>query len=986
MTQAAMPLKERRQVVKNALRGVGYEDAHVRFDWAVSDHEALARWRADDDPTKLPSGVPARLDVIAFCDERERNWATTAFVAEVDKLDLVSNKERGRDRARRLFELTASPTALFAGNGRADLWLKCWQGDELDLVRDIPFDEEPLRREFRKHRQDVDREALARLRGGQRYLFDAVYDACREDLVQFLHRGLSKATWLAPSLWGKGTENKAEKKELERDREALSRVAIALLAARILEDKDFFGPRNQSTDARQILHEAEHAANGFFTEAIGVDLARLGQRLAPSMVEEMLRCLIAHLTGPASFSLVTAEMLGYLYEKALVAERRRGGELELNGIHYTPRSLAQHVLDRIPLEELRPSQRCVLDVACGSGSFLLSATQRLREAFDAREPDAEDNLLDHLRNRVIGNDTDRIAVLVARLAYLLEHWIRPGESVGVPEPNRWWFKDALTLTRDDFGPAQPTVIVGNPPFSAIPGGEQLASQFLLRMLTLLAPGGFLGIVMPGAFLKMRRQKAGPARKTLLDSCELLEVWELPLRAVGLRARQETCVTIARRRGERTCGQGAALFKATYSSQTSAVADLREHLRSSWTFAASGLPGRPDRSWSEDTTCRIIASPIDSVWRRMDLDRTLSRLSVGGTGIDAPFNSSSFSARPRRGFVPYLHTQKRLSPYFLTEFDWKNDPDAEHNYVDPDTCRWPKRRLWPLYRAPKVLVRSRTNRNSAMQLAAAYDDSGVFPEHDFRCVALRRVSRENPDWANGVLAKDSERALLFWLTAVLNSPIAHAWVATCSPPRGLLEIVLNSLPLPVEYDPEIAKLVARTSKVARPKEGETPLWDARIAADSSEYMALAAEINDRVISSYGLNRRDHEAIKKFLRGMTEPWVEAEERAHLPRPGATYRRITGKLLSVDVKRQQVTLDLPRYRRKAGGPVTVPLPKHMPGWVLRGETDFTCLAPADKRDPADLQDPWLLREFRPLPFSYLEPGEIEGLAGFRALEATV
>ncbi|HUT88062.1 MAG TPA: N-6 DNA methylase [Thermoguttaceae bacterium] len=389
MSQGAGEVQERRALLLSVLSDVGYSEAHVQCDWQVSDHDELRRWREDDDPQSWPDGSPSRLDVVAFYDEREHNWDTTALVAELDRLDLTQNKESGFARARQLFELTAAPCTLFAGNGTADLWLKCWQCPE--LIRDIPFDQASLRSRFRQHRRDLEREALARLRGGQRYLFDGVYHARREELVQFLHRGLSKATWLGDVLPKKGSE-----KEYEEERRAFFRVAIALLAARILEDKGFFGTSGQTTNAREILANAEHAANGFFQQVVSEDLGRLDKRLKTHRVNGMLECLMAHLTGPASFSMVPPESLGYLYETALTAERRRGKDVELNGIHYTPRSVAQHIVDRIPVEELRPSERLVADIACGSGSFLLAATERLRDVFDAREHDAEASVLDHL--------------------------------------------------------------------------------------------------------------------------------------------------------------------------------------------------------------------------------------------------------------------------------------------------------------------------------------------------------------------------------------------------------------------------------------------------------------------------------------------------------------------------------------------------------------------------------------------------------------
>jgi hypothetical protein len=969
-------IRQRQAILRGALSEVGYSDPYIQLGWQVSNTDELRRFGQDQNPQNWPEGKPWRLDLVAFHDEREHNWATTAFAAEVNRPDLLRDREAGARWAKQVFDTTAAPNVLFGGNGSADLWLKCWLQPQ--LVRDIPFTPDALKQHFRKHRSDLDREALARLRGGQHYLFDGICNARREELAQFLHRGVSKATWLSPILLGK---------ERKKDREALSRIAIGLLAARILEDKGFFRSRDQTTDAREILHRAEQRANGFFQTVIARDLANLDADLGTRQINEMLRCLMAHLTGPASFSMVTPEMLGHLYETALVAEREqsRDSTVELDGIHYTPRSLARHILGRIPLEELPPSQRYVLDMACGSGSFLLAGTQRLEEVFDGREADAEASVTEHLGSHVIGNDTDEIARLVTRLAYLLEHWVKTGRAQDVPEPRRLWGDDALQLTPERFADTPLSIIVGNPPFGAAAGGEQMANQFLLKALELLAPGGFLGMVMPGSFLKMRRQKAGPVRSRLLDMCELMEVWEQPLQTIGLTARQETCVIIARKRRQPDGKRAPALFKATYSSQSSAVRALRDELRSTWTFAASGAPGRPGVSWRQDRNARIIASPIDAVWRRLDLERNLSSLSVSGTGIDAPLSHASFSEGEVSGYFPYLRSQKRLRPFLILAEDWKNDPDPQHNYLDPSTAFWPKKRLWPLYEGPKIVIRCDTNRNARLQIAAAFDDASVFPDHHFRCVGLRAESALDKRWA-GLLAPNLDaRSVLLWLTAVLNSPVAHAWVATCSPPRGLLEVVLDTLPLPSRFDPAVPKLVERTRDPRRSTTDDLPVWTTVLGGAQDDFMRLAAEINDRVLASYGLGNEDIASLANFLKGMTEPWVDGNESAHLPNPGITYRRITGKVFGVDVTQQTVTLDLPRYSRRAGQPITIPLPKHMPGWALRDGVEFTCLVPASRRAPDDLTNPWLLREFRALPYSYLEPAEIERMAGYRNLEAT-
>ena len=148
----------------------------------------------------------------------------------------------------------------------------------------------------------------------------------------------------------------------------------------------------------------------------------------------------------------------------------------------------------------------------------------------------------------------------------------------MPEPKALWGRDALGLRPQDFGGVLPSVVVGNPPFGRAGRGQQAANHFLSKALELLAPGGFLGMVMPGGFLKMRRQKGRAMRGHLLDTCELLEVWEQPLQTVGLTARQETCVVIARKYAPGQRHRHPVLFKSTYSSRKSAIRALREELR------------------------------------------------------------------------------------------------------------------------------------------------------------------------------------------------------------------------------------------------------------------------------------------------------------------------------------------------------------------------------------------------------------------------
>ena len=694
--------------------------------------------------------------------------------------------------------------------------------------------------------------------------------------------------------------------------------------------------------------------------------------------------------------MVTPEMLGHLYENALRVQRRQGKDLELNGVHYTPLSLTRNVLARIPLEELPPSKRYALDIACGSGTFLLAAST-LRTAFDANEADAGSSVVHHLREHVIGNDRDGIALHVANLTYLLEHVIETGNADAVPSP-RLWGKDALGLVLEDFGDNRPSIIVGNPPFGRSTDGHQLANKFLLKAIELLAPGGFLGMVMPGAFLKMMQRGGTTAtRKQLLQECELLESWEMPLGAVGLSARQETCVLIARKKKnepKEVNDHKAVLFKVTYSSNKEAIQAQRDYLRSTWTFLASGLPGRPSSSWSEDETLNHREPPRSRMAKGRMGSSSVRTLRPCGGDHDEPHEDVLFLVAAQR-VCSYLRQQQRLLPYFLLERDWRDNRDPVRgfdvrlmsslsdasgvptegkkliivaavnnvlhfrsfdgngklvvdtdqnrlteqtqqiedlrkqlesfwpphkltksdkgrvitavtsvigqtpvrNYVDPSTAERSGKTKQALFLGPKLIVTSNTNRNSEVQVKAAFDDAGVFPEHNLSCLGLFDASDSLSPWVRQLFSEVERRDLLLWIAAVMNSPVAQAWVAVCSPPRSSALDVFMSLPLPA-FDPVLARLVEQTSSLPR---------------SSDQFSELVDEINGGVFRSYGLTGTNVDDIQRFLRSLTDPWAESLSLAHLPK-ARPYRRISGTVVSIDVQGQRVALDLPRYSRES------------------------------------------------------------------------
>jgi N-6 DNA Methylase len=680
--------QEANNTIREALSPFGYEPPHVRFGCRVPNAEEMLRYTREDrgELDNLPCGNARRLDALAFSDDRTQDWNTSAIAIDLEQ-DSAVGTEASREHAKELFRLTAAPTNVVGGLSlrKVDVWFNCHDG--IVGPETVTLAPDPLKAVFQRHRSSVQRDLLAHLRAGQHHLFEGQLYARRDELATFLQRGVSKATWVVgvgDDPWGN------TKKQIATMRTAFSRVALALLAARILEDKGALGERTQSTDARQLLTEAKTKWDAFFDTVLGQDLARLDAHFQPKHVNRMLRYLLSHLTGPVNFALVTHEMLGDLYEQVQFAERSASDDalVELKGVHYTPLAIARRILDRIPLEDLPVRYRTVCDFACGSGSFLLAATDRLAKLFDPREPDAMADRTEWLREAVMGNDIDPVAVLVAKLSYLIAYWNRLDEKNGVPFPNLHERGNALNL---DFGKAfgrTPNVIVGNPPFGV---KGQPASMFLDRALSTLLSKvkpvpGYIGIVMPGAFLKAKLEQEA-VRTKLLQHARILEVWELPQCAIGLFARTPTCVIIAEVSDGKPVPEQFVRTCQTISAQKKALSALRDHGISTWCYVTDLKP----TSTGEDAQDTLALSPVDDIWSRLQAQgRVVSEVAKAVWGFTHTNGDPDpeFSPIPGPDFVPCIRLQRTLRPYSITEDDWQASQPDENRFWKRGTGRRP----------------------------------------------------------------------------------------------------------------------------------------------------------------------------------------------------------------------------------------------------------------------------------------------------------
>jgi SAM-dependent methyltransferase len=217
-----------------------------------------------------------------------------------------------------------------------------------------------------------------------------------------------------------------------------------------------------------------------------------------------------------------ADLLGLAHEALLAPADRKA-----RGAHYTPPALA----DRLVALTLPPSAETVLDPACGGGAFLLAALR-------AGVP------------RVCGIDVDPLAVEVSQAAVAL--------AGGRAELRRG---DFLVLAEDeDAGTAQNAArtggfdaVVGNPPFASplrrggtgeLGAYTDLAGRFLVRSLSVVRPGGRVGLIQPQSVLTAR--DAAGVRDAVGDQVRALWVAE----AKVFTAATNVVAVVAERDGRR----------------------------------------------------------------------------------------------------------------------------------------------------------------------------------------------------------------------------------------------------------------------------------------------------------------------------------------------------------------------------------------------------------------------------------------------------
>jgi type I restriction-modification system DNA methylase subunit len=356
--------------------------------------------------------------------------------------------------------------------------------------------------------------------------------------------------------------------------DAVQRILDRLIFIRTAEDRDVEDEKLRALvrelQDRNRLNDLSTGLNRRFRE---LDRVYNSQLFAPHPSEDLdggepstLVKIVEGMYGsPANyvsynFALIDADVLGRVYEQYLGYVLSERDEIEAKkakrksqGIYYTPTFVVKYIVQQTLGRYLQeygynPSHPVrVLDLACGSGSFLIEAFDVL-DQYLAREKNQEQgayDIHDHARQlqvltqNIYGVDKDEQAVEVARLNLMLkalhlrdrlpklEH-IQQGDSLisGAPKELEEYFgakwKEKNPFDWDKMFPEVIKeggfdVIVGNPPYvriqtlpkdevlyyndryKAATGNYDIYVLFVEQALQLLKPGGVMGFILPRKF-------------------------------------------------------------------------------------------------------------------------------------------------------------------------------------------------------------------------------------------------------------------------------------------------------------------------------------------------------------------------------------------------------------------------------------------------------------------------------------------------------
>ena len=592
----------------------------------------------------------------------------------------------------------------------------------------------------------------------------------------------------------------------------LFRLIFRLIAAKMLGDRQHTG-NWYVDDAQSILHAVEAF---YFTDG-KVEPALKDPATQQKTWEWIQR--ICH------FQNLSVDSLAYVYENTLVTQETR----KAYGTHSTPYSVAEYVVANLPFEDLHEDDRKVFEPFSGHAIFLIAAMQRMRELLPSRMSPGERH--QYFVKMLSGIEEDEFAIEVARLSLMLADY---------PNPDGWRLHEG-----DAFGSPQfveelsgANVVLCNPPFEVFDQRDEAtstprrtrtkAAEVLKRVLT--DPPQLLGFVLPRVFVKGTEYKE--LRREIGHAYRTFEILALPDK-VFAHSDAETVLLLASKKKDvpKSLTVGQVLNSDLHNFYTT------HHP----TFQTRETVDEPAEAFAQ----RIWLPQLKEVWSSLTDFPTLENVAHTHRGIEynqrlkqehsQPFVSDT----PLPGFVPGLHKVRgAIEPFIVTRTEYLN--------VSEEFMRGRAyKREW---NDPKLIVNANRKSRGNWRITASIDRLGLVCYQNFHAI-----------WPK-------TRIPLEVLAAVLNGPVANAFISTTDLGRNVLIRTMRDIPFPEFTPKQVEFLVSLVHQYVGARDKWTSQQLDAYGAET-ECRRLIAQIDAEVLKAYDLPPEQERNLLDWFTGST-----------------------------------------------------------------------------------------------------------------------
>lgn len=593
-----------------------------------------------------------------------------------------------------------------------------------------------------------------------------------------------------------------------------------LLAGKILADKGIGS--FPSVDLRKPKDVLEAVARHYDTKNT--------KPAPPDSGYQVLKDAASQLAQTGSFAVVSPESLAYVYEHTLVTKELR----KKLGIHATPPWLVDYIVWQLYdwVREIPIGDRHVFEPACGHAPFLLSMMRLLRMEMDGKTPSG---VHVYLKDHIHGVEIDDFAREIARLSLTL---------ADIPNPNGWDINDGDMFASDVLirEAKRCRILLSNPPYERFklrdrqkykeagsPVQHRKAVELLERTLQHLAPGAVFGVVVPQGVLHNTEAKA--VRDRLLREFEVRELCLFADKVFDW-GDAETAVILGRRRSVQTPNGVHVTIRRV---REDSIARFAEN------YGADSEQVLLQKSLGRDDARTMRLPDLPEVWQYLSRNPAIGTIANVGQGFSFAEEGLVVKAREagRRktvdGVPAFLSGVRSLSIWQTPKSVWLSPTRTP-------VLTW---RSGNYTGKPQILVNYSPVMRGPWRLKALLDKKGHAVTNTYTTVRPRGSSPP-----------------ITFLWAILNSPLANAYVYCNALKRHIYDSLIQSLPLPLGWQDHISlvvsaanaylRLVREPDKFALQAEDNVAVCEAILAMDAA------------VMQTYGLPARLERAVLDLFR--------------------------------------------------------------------------------------------------------------------------